>query len=311
MSPRKRLFGFATSAVAIALVAAASPAAAAGAHARPATLPSAAGGHRSIQTVDITMSTARDFTAPTKLHAGWITFWVSSADSDSHALEVLRINPGHTLAEALHDLELGLANDLASNAMGARLLPQAATLMGGVVTTPYAPQGATLPLTPGTYYLVDFAEFNLPTPVPVHTLKVVGHMRWSGMPSFDSVIGMYMNAEEMPVFASPTDFSARANILIYGRGDELHEAVFRPVRAGVTDQYITDWYHAIDTGQPLPGESPWTDIQHGFNAMSPGQIAVYHMNLPPGRHALICYVPSDESGVSHAHMGMHQMVTLH
>jgi len=44
--------------------------------------------------------------------------------------------------------------------------------------------------------------------------------------------------------------------------------------------------------------------------MSPGQFAVFHLDLPPGLYALICYVPSDETGLPHAHMGMHQVVTL-
>jgi hypothetical protein len=310
MSPRKRTFGIAASAMAVALVSAASPAAATGGHPGQAH-PSAARAHKPIQTVNITMSTTREFTAPTKLHAGWVTFRVGSADSDYHGFEVLRVNPGHTLAQVLHDLELGLSSDLASTALGARRLVKDGTLMGGVVTSPYAPQEASLPLTRGTYYLVDFAEFDLPTPVKVHTLEVVGHMRWLPMPRFDSVIGMYMSPDGMPVFAAPRDFSARSRILVYGQGDELHEAVFRPTRPGVTDQYISDFYTALDAGKPLPGPSPWTDVQHGFNAMSPGQFAVFHMNLPPGRYALACYVPSDETGLAHAHMGMHQMVSLH
>lgn len=314
MSPRKRTIRVAAMAAAAALVAAASPAAAAGAHqGHPGQvrLPLAAWGHKSTQIVHITMSTAKEFTAPSKVHAGWVTFRVGAADTDYHGFEVVRVNPGHTLAEVLHDLELGLSGDLNSTALGAQLLPRDGTLMGGVVTSAYAPMDASLPLTPGTYYMFDFAEFDLPTPVTVHTLKVVGHMNWSGMPRFSSVVGMYMNPQDMPVFAAPTDFSAHGSFLVYGQGDELHEAVFRPTRPGVTDQYISEYYAAVLAGGPLPGPSPWTDIQHGFNAMSPGQFAVFHLNLPPGPYALACYVPSDESGLPHAYMGMHQTVTLH
>jgi hypothetical protein len=134
-------------------------------------------------------------------------------------------------------------------------------------------------------------------------------MNWAGMPAFSSVVGMYINPEGMPAFAAPTDFSATGSFLVYGQGDELHEATFRPVKPGTTDQYITDYYAAIDAGLPH-GPSPWLTSQHGFNAMSPGQFAVFHLDLPPGQYALICYVPSDETGLPHAHMGMHQVVTL-
>src|SRR4051812_31132689 len=246
MNSRKRTFRIAASAAAIALVAAASPAEAAGIHPGQVRLPVSVWGHKSIQTVDITMSTAQEFTAPTKLHAGWVTFRVGAADSDYHGFDVMRVNPGHTLDEVLNDLELGLSGVLSQTAQGARQLVRDGTLMGGVVTSSYGPMEATLPLTPGTYYMVDFAEFDTGVPVNVHTLKVVGHMDWSGMPAFSSVIGMYMDADGMPRFASPNDFSAQGSFLVYGQGDELHEATFRPTQPGVTDQYITDFYSALD-----------------------------------------------------------------
>ncbi|HJQ03000.1 MAG TPA: hypothetical protein VJ851_15500 [Jatrophihabitans sp.] len=258
------------------------------------------------------MSTTQEFTAPGVVHAGWVTFRVGSADTDYHGFEVVRVNPGHTLAEVLNDLQLGLSDDLTSTALGARQLVRDGTLLGGVVTSSYAPMEATLPLTPGTYYMFDFAEFDQATPVNVHTLRVVGKMVWSGMPGFQSVVVASMgSAGDMPMFTAPTDFSTTGSFLFTVQGDELHEAVFRPTRAGITDQYISDFYTALDNGLPLPGPSPWTDIQHGANAMSPGQFAVFHLDLPPGPYALACYVPSDDTGLPHAHMGMHQMVTLH
>jgi len=309
MFSRKRTFHIVAAGAAISMLAIGSPATAAGLHPGKVSLPIAAWGHKSIQTVDITMSTAQEFTAPTKLRAGWVTFRVGAADSDYHGFDVMRVNPGHTLDEVLNDLQLGLSGDLASTALGARQLVRDGTLLGGVVTSAYAPMEATLPLTPGTYYMVDFAEFDTANPVNVHTLQVVGHMDWSGMPAFDSVVGMYMNSEDMPAFAAPDNFSAQGTFFVYGQGDELHEATFRPTQPGVTDAYITEFYSALDAGLPT-GPSPWTDAQHGFNAMSPGQFAVFHLDLPPGRYALACYVPSDETGRAHAHMGMHQMVTL-
>ena len=311
MIPRKRTFRIVAAGATMAMLALGSPAAASGIHPGAINLPISSWGHGKTQIVDITMSTTQEFSAPTKVNAGWVTFRVGSADTDYHGFEVMRVNPGHTLDEVLNDLQLGLSGDLTSTALGARQLVRDGTLMGGVVPSVYGPMEATLPLTPGTYYMVDFAEFDLPTPPTVHTLRVVGQMNWAGMPACDSVVGMYIDPEGMPTFAAPTDFSAQGSFLVYGQGDELHEAVFRPTQPGVTDQYISDFYTALDNGLPLPGPSPWTDIQHGFNAMSPGQFAVFHLNLPPGRYALACYVPSDETGLAHAHMGMHQMVTLH
>jgi hypothetical protein len=310
MIPRNRAFRIVAGGAALALLALSSPATAAGAHTGKVSLPISSWGQGRLQTVNITMSTATEFTAPSRVTAGWVTFRVGAADTDFHALEVARVNEGHTLDEVLNDLQLGLGSDLAGLAQGARQLVRDGTLMGGVVPSTYAPMEATLPLTPGTYYMFDFAEFDQPTPPTVHTLQVVGHMNWAGMPAFDSVVGMYMNADDMPTFAAPTDFSSTGTFLVYGQGDEIHEATFRPTKPGVDDQYISDFYTALDAGLPH-APSPWTGPQHGFNAMSPGQFAVFHLDLPPGQYALTCYVPSDETGLAHAHMGMHQMVTLH
>jgi hypothetical protein len=306
MSRRSRTFRIAAAGlITIALTALTSPAWAAPTH------PDQSSGHRDIPVIKITMSTAKEFTAAKRVHAGWVTFRVGSLDTDYHGFEVVRVNRGHTLAEVLNDLQLGLSGDLASEALGARQLVRDATLMGGVVPSAYAPMEASLPLTPGTYYMFDFAEFDQPTPVNVHTLTVYGHMNWSGMPHFQSVVGAFMDPTGMPMFAAPTDFSAHGSFLFYAQGDEIHEAVFRATRPGVTDQYISEYYAAVLAGGPLPGPSPWTDIQHGANAMSPGQFAVFHLDLPPGPYALACYVPSDETGLPHAYMGMHQTVTLH
>jgi len=307
---RKRAFRIVLGGAALSMLALGAPAAASGVHPGQVNLPISSWGHGRTQTYDITMSTAQEFSAPSRVTAGWVTFRVGSADSDYHGLEIARVNPGHTLDEVINDLQMGLGTDHAAEAQGARQLVRDGTLMGGVVTSSYAPMEATLPLTPGTYYMFDFAEFDQATPVNVHTLRVVGHMNWAGMPAFDSVVGMYMDPAGMPAFAAPTDFSATGSFLVYGQGDELHEATFRPTKPGTTDQYISDFYTALDAGLPH-GPSPWTDAQHGFNAMSPGQFAVFHLDLPPGDYALICYVPSDETGYPHSHMGMHQMVTLH
>jgi hypothetical protein len=260
--------------------------------------------------IPVTLSNASDFAFPESVHAGFVTFKVGSPDTTYHALQGIRVNPGHTLAQVLHDFELGLSDSRADNAQGAKQLVVDATLMGGVVTSSYAPMSVTMPMTPGTYYFFDQNDIGGPVPVRIHTLKVTGKMRWSGMPGFSSIIGMTINSEGMPAFVAPNNFDADGNILIYGQGDELHEAVFRSIKPGITDDYITQYYKDLDAGLPH-APSPWLDTQHGLQAMSPGQFAILHLDLPPGLYALVCLVPDDVTGLAHSHMGMHQVVTLH
>ena len=264
-------------------------------------------GHTSLISVNIT--TTDGFSLPHSVHAGWVTFQVGTPESSYHALQVLRLKGHSTLSQVLADFTLGLSDSRADNARGSTQLVQDATLMGGVVTSSYAPQSVSIPMTPGTYYAFDQNEIGGATPVRVHTLKVTGKMDWAGMPGFSSVVGMFINNMDMPQFAAPSSIQAKSNILMYGQGDELHEAVFRPILPNVDDAYITQYYKDLDAGLPH-APSPWTDIQHGLQAMSPGQFAVFHVNLPPGHYALVCLVPDDTTGIAHSHMGMHHVLDL-
>lgn len=266
-------------------------------------------GHES-KPIPVTLSNAKDFKLPKTIHAGFVTFKVSSPDPSYHALQGLYVNPGHTLSQVIADFTLGLSDDRTQNAQGAKQLVVDATLIGGVVTSNYAPQSVTIPMTARTYYFFDQNDIGGPIPVRIHTVKVTGNMNWSGFPRFSSIVGMEMDNSDMPRFVAPTDIAAKGNILVYGQGDELHEAVFRPVAAGTTDAYITQYYKDLDAGLPH-APSPWLDVQHGLQAMSPGRFAILHLDLPPGLYALVCLVPSDDTGLPHSHMGMHQVMTLH
>ncbi len=308
---RKRTLKATLGLVAVAVLAITTPAAAAPLHKSgqgKSGISASAG--KQAPVIPIRITTADGFTAPKSVHAGFVTFKVSTPESSYHALQIVRLKPGHTLTQVLADFTLGLSDSRAQNAEGSRDLFRDATLMGGVVTSSFAPMSVTVPLTPGTYYLFDQNEVGGATPVRVHTLKATGRMNWSGMPRFSSIIGMVITSDDMPAFSAPTDLKADGNILMYGQGDELHEAVFRPVLAGTTDAYITQYYKDLDAGLPH-APSPWTGIQHGLQAMSPGQFAVFHLDLPPGLYALVCLVPDDVTGIAHSHMGMHQVVTLH
>lgn len=309
---RRRTFQVAAGLIAVAALAISSPATASASNSHgnggKVKLPVSSWGKKA-PVIPINITTDGGFTAPTVEHAGWITFKVSTPESSYHALQVLRLKNGASLDQVLADFTLGLSDSRSDNAEGSRDLVRDATLMGGVVTSSYAPQSVSIPMTPGTYYLFDQNEIGGTTPVRVHTLKVVGKMNWSGMPGFSSVVGAVIDNMDMPRFVAPTSFGASSNILMYVQGDEIHEAVFRPVVAGTTDAYITQYYKDLDAGLPH-GPSPWTDIQHGEQAMSPGQFAIFHVDLPPGLYALVCLVPDDVSGLAHSHMGMHQVVTL-
>ena len=282
----------------------------------PATTAARHGGQ--IPVISLDMTEAGGFSLPSNVPSGLVTFKVTSPEDGFHAFQGLRINPGYTLDDILYDLTLGLSDDSAQNALGHQLLLQQAVLVGGVVTSPEGPISFTAQLEPGTYYFLDLNDFFLTGLAPrVHTLQARGALPSGGaLPAYDAVIVGTMGADHMPIFQNvPATFGHNGTFLFVNASDELHEAVFRPTRPGITDQYITDFYNAVVSGDPNRPPSPWIGRQRGLQALSPGRIAWLHIELNTGPNAMICYVPSDEAGppengLPHAYIGMHTMLDL-
>jgi hypothetical protein len=270
-----------------------------------------------IPVISVSMSTDGGFSLPPAVHAGLVTFKVSSPEAGYHALQGFRVNPGYTVDDVVHDLALGLSANRADNALGHQLLLVQAVLVGGVVTAPEGPISVTVQLEPATYYFFDLNDLFLTGVTPrVHRLDARGAMVTGGLPAYDTVITAGMTADGMPRFENaPAELRHDGTFLFVNAADELHEAVFRPTRDGITDEYITDFYNAIASGDPNPPASPWIGRQRGLQAISPNRWAIVHIGLNTGPNALICYVPSDEAGppengLPHAYLGMHNMLNL-
>jgi len=260
-----------------------------------------------IPLIHVDISAEGGFTLPATVRSGLVSFEVVGADTASHALQGFRLKPGHTVDEVMHDFELGLLGDFPARAEGARELLTDSVLVGGVVTVPSRAITVTVPLEPATYYFFDLSDLG-EREVRIHTITATGFFRLSLPPQFDRVVLTNMENGE-PRFITPTQFSATGSFLFVNNGDEIHEVVFRPTTPGITDDYITEFYDAVLAGGPRP-PSPWTDVQHGLQALSPGRWAITKLDLAPGLYSEICYVPDDEIGIPHAYEGMHQMVTL-
>jgi hypothetical protein len=307
----KRSFRLAASLVAAGALTFATPAAAStvvGAEHGKVVVPASWGNKAPV--IDVTMTTA-GFDLPDSVHSGFVTFRVGSPEDGYHAFQGLSVNPGYTLDQVIGDFELGGSAIPAERAQGHRNLLQHATLIGGVVTTPLAPLSVTIPLDAGTYYFFDQNEVGAvgSAPPTVHTLTAHGKAKWDGMPGFSSVIGMSMSGSDMPMFQAPDQIDGHGSTLIYNDSDELHEAVWVTVKDGTTDAYIADYYNRINNGLPrIP--AAWTSTQYGLQAMSPGRFAVLHLDLPPSLSALLCLIPDDETGFSHARMGMFKVMNV-
>ena len=290
------------------------------------------GSARGSRVISVDMTTDGGFALPASVHAGLVTFRVTAADGTFHAFQGFSLNRGATLEQALADYNETLSGEPSRVAAGTRALARDVTQVGGVATSTGAAQEVTIPLKKGIYYFMDLDDVGVVAP-RVHRLRAHGSSfkaspkcsrltsrarartccaarSRSPRPCLDySAKFKAAMVDNQPRFTGPTTIAHDATFLAVVTGDQAQQFVFRPVRPGITDEYITTFYDAIKSGTPRP-PSPWTGLQTGLQTLSPGRYAIMHLDLPPGRYALISYAPSDESGFPHGWEGMHQIVTL-
>ncbi|TDP98126.1 hypothetical protein [Labedaea rhizosphaerae] len=260
--------------------------------------------------VSVDVTAEGGFQMPKVLHAGYVTFRFTTPENVFHAIQGFSLNPGATLDMAKNDIDMALSGIEGQTVPGMQGLYRDITEIGGAVTSTYGAQEVTIPLTAGTYYFVDIYDIDSPPIVPrYHEVKVVGAFLYSPLPTYTATIDATMSAEDPRFQGVPETFPHDGTFLNIVTGDEMHETVFRPVSDGITDDDITAYYDAVMSGGPRPPK-PFTGLQAGLQSISPGRWAIVHLDLKPGRYAVVCYVPSDEDGMPHTFMGMHNVLTL-
>jgi hypothetical protein len=291
--------------------------------------------------VSFTMSDTGGFEFPTSWRAGFVTLQGSTTDATYHALQGFKPLHGHTPDEVVEALRKGVAGaTLEESAEGHRWLLDNALLVGGVVTTLRGPVSVTIPLERGTYTFFDVNDIFLGITPRLHTVEVGGRWRDSPLPDFETEfstamqmssdstmshdgdhpmqrVTAMMNRDDNPVFNAPLQLSAhpttfRAVVM----GDELHEVVVRPTLPGITNDYLKTYYDAVRDGTPRP-PAPWKrtstgafERAAGAQAMSPHRWAIVSFDWDTGPYALLCLVPSADSGQPHAYIGMFHMLEL-
>jgi hypothetical protein len=270
--------------------------------------------------VDVTLTEA-GFRLPRAVRAGVVTFRITSPEETYHALQGFTLQDGATLPEVIEAIRAGVGDDRAAAAAAHRMLLEKATLIGGAVGISQQVISVTVVLDPGTYYFVDYADYFAEgrTQPRVHELRVVGRRGRVQLPGYDeTILAIPMDHEHMETesmtfgFVSPRVLPRRGRFLMINASDEIHDIGWRHAKPGTTDAYLREYYAAVLAGQPLPGPSPWLEPNlHGLQGVSPWRYAVVGIEFAePGDYALVCYVPSDETGIPHTLEGMHLMTTL-
>jgi len=271
--------------------------------------------HGTGRTVTLSRNTVRE---------GRITFKVDTSNAQGgSAITLFRLVGKATLVTFKADLVEEFSQDPSTAAKGTQHLNRdirafgLADLSPVTKTNPVSSESVTERLKAGTYYLMDLGNVGPDGPNPVFTTFTVRHSGRDGEDRGRSRSESQGEGEghHSPVIKltaadtiqSPLTLPAHGTVTVKNVGDSIHFMVIEPVKAGTDDRQIK----AISQGDPPPEPTFFEDGPGGgMDVLSPGHQLDLTYDLPPGTYVLACFVADDVTGVPHAFMGMHKVVTL-
>lgn len=233
-----------------------------------------------------------------------IHYATSVPGEDGSSITMFSLRDGHTLAEVMRDVGLATGQDPKKAAIGIRRVNREINAIGGGDVLRGYPDAVTATLNRGTYYLVDMTSNVL------RTLHVYGRTTATRAPSPDKIVTMFDNpAGEPRFYPTGTVFPRHGSVWLRNDTDELHFMTLLRVKPGTTDASLQHQFDLILAGKN-PGPEAIIGPDAGTDVLSPGRQELLSYSLPAGRYVLICFIPDDETGLPHAFMGMHRIVTL-
>jgi hypothetical protein len=253
---------------------------------------------------------AQGLAAPASVDAGLRTFRVTTTDPAGVVLGLFRLDRGIVLDEFVAVLRVALTGEGRERVEAGNAVAEQATLLGGINTVPGRPGTFTQLVRPGTYHLIDYQDILTgQAPAAVRPLVVTDRWRACPPPLPRATIEM-RETRDGPRFRAPSNLEAGAPILVRNRTGHVEEAVFMPVRPGVTAEDVRQFFEALDNHQ-APPSIPFTsdDRPRGMPVIHDPLAAVIEPNLAPGRYALLTWLIDGEAR-HRAAAGMIAIVTV-
>lgn len=248
-----------------------------------------------------------------RVEEGRISFTVDTSNTGAGSQITLFRLVGHTtLDEFKADLADEFSQDPSVAAKGTRELNRDIRAFGLADVIPGTPATVTERLSAGGYYLMDLGS-NQGVPDPTFTTFTVRHSgRGLSDRQGDSAHGPVIKLTSADRFVGPRTLPARGTVTVRNVADTIHFMAIEPVKDGTTDAEIQAYFDSLLTGPPPQGPPPFAldGPGVGLDVLSPGRQAELTYNLPAGTYMLACFVADDVTGIPHALMGMHKVVTL-
>jgi hypothetical protein len=217
-------------------------------------------------------------------------------------ITLFSLKKGATTAGVSADLRDEFSQTPATAAKGTRELVRDINAMG-LADVSGASVTVTANLLRGTYYLIDLANFT-GTGSPVFTpLQVTAGSR--GGPLHGNVSVRATGADR---FVAPSSWPHQGSYVFTNTDtSSIHFMDLQRVKPGTTDAQVQTYFNSHSQAPPpfaLSGPGAGNDV------VSPGNTIRVAYNLPVGTYVLLCFVADATTGMPHAIMGMHKVITL-
>jgi hypothetical protein len=243
---------------------------------------------------------------PTSFPAGRVQITLDNAKSKGGAgVSIGQLASGYHWADLRSDLKTAFGNLFAPHGnkkKGLKALNHVIDNIkayGGLYAGPgKAARGTDLLASPGTYIVFDNSG-NLPK--RPHFLTVTSPVGPQTLPAADGNVVAQTNRR----FGGDRTLPAKGTINFTNESTESpHFLELQHVKKGTTRKEVIN--AVSSNSRPtfiLPGEND-VDI------LTTGQSMNFHVNLPAGTYAMLCFFPDPKTGMPHAAMGMVRIVHL-
>lgn len=226
--------------------------------------------------------------------------------NENFTLTLFTLKPGATMPQFMAHLRTVFTEGKTqaqrdAAAAGMRWIAAHVAAFGGNPGVPKSSMHLRTVLQPGTYYAADLQNRSI---VP---FKVTGSHSSATLPPAPQSVKMVLKGSDNQFAVSggsPAGTLHNGVVRIQNLTGEFHFAEFLPVKPGVTNAQVQQALQQNKFGKVFEQGRPG-----GTDVISPGNSINLTLNLPPGRYAVLCFVPSDSTGpmagMPHALMGMH------
>lgn len=247
--------------------------------------------------VDVSIDDKRRITMPETIQPGVNSFEVTTAHERGSSFQLVQLDEGYTLEQAVEDVEKGLNG---GNLKALKRFERNVTLLGGAEVYPDAPATVVVALPAGSYYALDVRQNKASK---WFDFTAEGEDTGAAMPE-----GAQVRAKDSTTWAGkPKSIPRKGMLTVKNAADQNHFAILAKFRKG---KGIRDFKQWIKSGAQ---SRPPVSFRHSTNSgvVSPGISSAFNYRLPAGRYVLTCFWPdASMGGMPHAFMGMYRAIRL-